>query len=277
MCNAIETFESLKEFANLPPNRICADCGDTGDSMKHFWVSTNLGIFICINCAGAHRALGTHVSQTVCLELDGLQNTAVIEHIMKIGNTIANVHWLSHGSSGVKKAHENIEQLRKDRKTMEKFIEAKYCGKEFAFNPSEIEYKANERKKIHNRRPSGAERVCAGVLRIRLLKGVSLHGERLVDAKPFLTFQCGANSVTSKVSSTLNPEWNQTLMMNLTQQNLMLSICCWDNNFVEGPNAALGFAEVAIGEFGFDVECKKTIKLDTQGEIHCIFELTPLE
>jgi stromal membrane-associated protein len=272
MTNTLGSFEGLKEFANQPPNRTCADCCDTGDSMKHFWCSTNLGIFICINCAGAHRALGTHVSQTVCLELDGIQSAAVIEHIMKIGNKVANIYWLSHGSRGVKKAQEHIELLRKDRKIMEKFIEAKYCGKDFTWNASELE---TERKP---RRPSGAERVCAGVLRIRVLKGVALNGDRKDEAKPFLTFQCGSNSVTSKVGSTLNPEWNQTLMMNLTQSNpKKLNICCWDSNFVVGPNGTLGFAEVAIDDIGFDVECKKIIKLDTQGEIHCIFELTPLE
>lgn len=52
---------------------------------------------------GAHRALGTHISQTICLELDGLENPLLIEHIIKIGNKLANQYWLSHGSRGNKK------------------------------------------------------------------------------------------------------------------------------------------------------------------------------
>jgi hypothetical protein len=45
-------LERLKAFSQTPNNRECADCGDTGESMTRTWVSTNLGVFLCINCAG---------------------------------------------------------------------------------------------------------------------------------------------------------------------------------------------------------------------------------
>jgi len=262
----------LKQFASEPANRICADCGDFGESMKHSWISTNLGVFICINCAGAHRSLGTHISQTICLELDSLENVAVIEHILKIGNVVANSYWLAHGSKGVKNAAKNhLERIRKDRRLTEKFIEAKYCGKDFSID--------SEPNSPTPRKISGASRICAGLLRIKLIKGTSLQGneEKQTKAKPFITFQCGNFSVTSRVSQTLNPEWNQTFMMNLDQPNLILNIGCWDSDFVQGMNGSFGFGKISTQEFVPNKECRRAVKLDTQGEIDCLFELTPLE
>lgn len=120
--------------------------------------------------------MGTHISQTACLELDGIQSVPLIEHILKIGNTVANAFWLSHGSKGtkastfskfqgVKQGYSNLEALRKDRKLMEKYIEAKYCGKDFNCDLLSVE-------KELPRRVSGASRVCFGVLRVKILKGL---------------------------------------------------------------------------------------------------------
>lgn len=40
-------------------NASCADCGAADPT----WASVNLGITICLACAGAHRRLGTHLSK----------------------------------------------------------------------------------------------------------------------------------------------------------------------------------------------------------------------
>jgi hypothetical protein len=34
------------------------------------WASINLGVLMCLRCSGAHRSLGTHVSQVRSLKLD---------------------------------------------------------------------------------------------------------------------------------------------------------------------------------------------------------------
>ena len=49
----------LHELANLPANRLCADCGRTDPR----WASYNLGVFVCVTCSGVHRSLGTHISK----------------------------------------------------------------------------------------------------------------------------------------------------------------------------------------------------------------------
>ena len=34
------------------------------------WASWNIGVFLCVNCAGIHRSIGVHVSKVKSLSLD---------------------------------------------------------------------------------------------------------------------------------------------------------------------------------------------------------------
>nr|CDS19399.1 GTP ase activating protein for Arf containing [Echinococcus granulosus] len=47
-------------------NRYCADCDAKGPR----WASWNLGVLLCIRCAGIHRGLGVHISKVKSLNLD---------------------------------------------------------------------------------------------------------------------------------------------------------------------------------------------------------------
>lgn len=47
-------------------NKYCADC----DSKGPRWASWNLGVFLCIRCAGIHRNLGVHISKVKSVNLD---------------------------------------------------------------------------------------------------------------------------------------------------------------------------------------------------------------
>jgi stromal membrane-associated protein len=67
-------------------NKICADC--SAKSMHIFglfvalllmkcgaradpsWASFNLGMFMCIDCSGIHRSLGTHITKVKSINLD---------------------------------------------------------------------------------------------------------------------------------------------------------------------------------------------------------------
>ncbi len=51
--------EVLAQLLKEEDNRYCADCDAKGPR----WVSWNLGVFLCIRCAGIHRNLGVHVSK----------------------------------------------------------------------------------------------------------------------------------------------------------------------------------------------------------------------
>jgi len=71
----------LRELVQEIPNKTCADCLAKGPR----WSSWNLGVFVCIRCAGIHRNLGVHISKVKSVDLDSW-SVEQIEQILKWGN-----------------------------------------------------------------------------------------------------------------------------------------------------------------------------------------------
>jgi Arf-GAP/coiled-coil/ANK repeat/PH domain-containing protein len=55
----------MTEIMTLEGNDVCADCLTENPS----WSSINMGLTLCINCSGFHRALGVHLSKVRSLTL----------------------------------------------------------------------------------------------------------------------------------------------------------------------------------------------------------------
>ncbi|XP_020668596.3 stromal membrane-associated protein 2 [Pogona vitticeps] len=66
-------------------NRYCADCQAKGPR----WASWNIGVFICIRCAGIHRNLGVHISRVKSVNLDQWTQEQ-IQCMQEMGNGKAN-------------------------------------------------------------------------------------------------------------------------------------------------------------------------------------------
>eukprot|EP01127_Copromyxa_protea_P015852 TRINITY_DN4626_c0_g1_i1.p1 TRINITY_DN4626_c0_g1~~TRINITY_DN4626_c0_g1_i1.p1 ORF type:complete len:277 (-),score=28.86 TRINITY_DN4626_c0_g1_i1:58-888(-) len=270
-------LQQLKSFSQQPYNRECADCGDTGEPMNRTWISTNLGVFLCINCAGVHRELGTHISNVMCLELDVWDNEHLIEHIMKIGNKVANQNWLAHGSPGLRRVY--LKALRSDRKLLTSFIEAKYTGKDFEM-PSSASLTATEflesAGQKEKQKASGAKRVCSGLLRAKLVKGVNLSAKGSDSSNPFISLSCADQTIESKVKNNPSPDFNQTLMLNIPEQNDgIVTIHCRDSNGDFG-STLLGSTTIRLDALGNGEECFMLLQFQPRGELVCIFEFTSL-
>ncbi|XP_011611352.1 stromal membrane-associated protein 1-like [Takifugu rubripes] len=74
----------LSKLLREEDNKYCADCEAKGPR----WASWNLGVFICIRCAGIHRNLGVHISRVKSVNLDQWTSEQ-IQSIQDMGNTKA--------------------------------------------------------------------------------------------------------------------------------------------------------------------------------------------
>ncbi|XP_051650376.1 stromal membrane-associated protein 2 [Manacus candei] len=99
-------------------NKFCADCQAKGPR----WASWNLGVFICIRCAGIHRNLGVHISRVKSVNLDQWTQEQ-IQCVQEMGNGKANRLYEAF-------LPENFRRPQTDQ-AVESFIRDKYEKKKY--------------------------------------------------------------------------------------------------------------------------------------------------
>ncbi|XP_076141736.1 stromal membrane-associated protein 1 isoform X3 [Alosa pseudoharengus] len=130
----------LSKMLREDDNKYCADCEAKGPR----WASWNLGVFICIRCAGIHRNLGVHISRVKSVNLDQW-TPEQMQSVQDMGNTRARQLYEAH-------LPENFRRPQTDQ-AVEFFIRDKYEKKKYydknAINGSikEREKKKDERKR----------------------------------------------------------------------------------------------------------------------------------
>ncbi|XP_071623763.1 stromal membrane-associated protein 2 isoform X2 [Heliangelus exortis] len=99
-------------------NKYCADCQAKGPR----WASWNIGVFICIRCAGIHRNLGVHISRVKSVNLDQWTQEQ-IQCVQEMGNGKANRLYEAY-------LPENFRRPQTDQ-AVESFIRDKYEKKKY--------------------------------------------------------------------------------------------------------------------------------------------------
>jgi len=78
----------LQKLLRDPGNVYCADCRIPNPT----WTSKNIGVFLCMNCAGVHRSLGTHITEVRSVTIDRWEE-AWVQTMTRNGNKIVNASY----------------------------------------------------------------------------------------------------------------------------------------------------------------------------------------
>jgi len=108
----------LSQMLRDEDNKYCVDCDAKGPR----WASWNLGIFLCIRCAGIHRNLGVHISRVKSVNLDSWTPEQVTS-LQQMGNSRARAVYEAY-------LPENFRRPQADS-PLETFIRAKYEHKKY--------------------------------------------------------------------------------------------------------------------------------------------------
>ncbi|XP_073337430.1 stromal membrane-associated protein 1-like isoform X3 [Pagrus major] len=108
----------LSKLLREDENKYCADCEAKGPR----WASWNLGVFMCIRCAGIHRNLGVHISRVKSVNLDQW-TPEQIQSMVDMGNRRAKQLYEAH-------LPESFRRPQTDQ-AVEVFIRDKYERKKY--------------------------------------------------------------------------------------------------------------------------------------------------
>lgn len=113
----------LLDLVRQPGNDVCADC--KGRAPR--WASWNLGIFICVQCAGVHRKMGVHISKVKSITLDTWTREQV-DRMKEMGNVKSNR--IFNPDEMRNRPPTNMEESERDSE-LEKYIRRKYEFRRF--------------------------------------------------------------------------------------------------------------------------------------------------
>lgn len=115
---------SLRSLWSRLENKRCADCREAGTD----WVSVNLGLFLCVRCAGVHRSLGTHISRVKSITMDAWlpEEVALLQ---ELGNKVGARLFESNMPKSVLRTpvytdQERTERIRRKYETLEYAVDA---------------------------------------------------------------------------------------------------------------------------------------------------------
>ncbi|XP_019952038.1 stromal membrane-associated protein 1-like isoform X12 [Paralichthys olivaceus] len=119
-------------------NKYCADCEAKGPR----WASWNLGVFMCIRCAGIHRNLGVHISRVKSVNLDQWTSEQ-IQSMVDMGNSRARQLYEAHLPESFRRPQTDqaVEVFIRD-----KYERKKYFDKEALTTAPQTECRASPKK-----------------------------------------------------------------------------------------------------------------------------------
>ncbi|XP_034052464.1 arf-GAP with SH3 domain, ANK repeat and PH domain-containing protein 2-like [Gymnodraco acuticeps] len=112
----------VEEVKRMSGNSCCCDCGAPDPT----WLSTNLGVLICIECSGIHREMGVHYSRIQSLDLDMLGTSELL-----LAKNVGNASFNEVMEADLSAPHVTKPDPSSDMQVRKDFIMAKYTEKRF--------------------------------------------------------------------------------------------------------------------------------------------------
>ncbi|CAL8314145.1 unnamed protein product [Lota lota] len=112
----------VAEVKRMSGNDCCCDCGAPSPT----WLSTNLGVLICIECSGIHREMGVHYSRIQSLDLDLLGTSELL-----LAKNVGNANFNDIMETGLSTMDVTKPIPSSDMQTRKDYITAKYTEHRF--------------------------------------------------------------------------------------------------------------------------------------------------
>lgn len=144
----------LSQMLKEDDNRFCVDC----DTKSPRWASWNLGIFICIRCAGFHRNLGVHISKVKSVNLDSW-TAEQIASMQAMGNNRGRAVYEANMPAGFRRSQTDsaLETFIRSKYEQRKWIAKDWIPPEITVSSDLIESESNQRR--HEPPPSDSRQV----------------------------------------------------------------------------------------------------------------------
>ncbi|XP_046385405.1 stromal membrane-associated protein 1-like isoform X2 [Ischnura elegans] len=145
----------LNQMLRDEDNKYCVDCDAKGPR----WASWNLGVFLCIRCAGIHRNLGVHISKVKSVNLDTWTPEQVV-CLQQMGNSRARAVYEANLPDGFRRPQSDS--------SLEAFVRAKYEARKYVARewvppqpPAKVDWdkelEAEAKKKREAKRRGGSQ------------------------------------------------------------------------------------------------------------------------
>ncbi|XP_057453705.1 probable ADP-ribosylation factor GTPase-activating protein AGD11 isoform X2 [Lotus japonicus] len=237
----------LSNLMNQSGNKFCADCG----TPEPKWVSSSLGVFICIKCSGIHRSLGVHITKVVSLKLDEWTDEQV-DALEKLGgNTSLNRKYEACLPSNMKKPkpHSSIEERSEFIRRKYELLQFMECGDNLscqivpsqgrsltlAHSSSSCHHPPMD-KKHYEKKPTKHH--------IGLTFRNS-RGRKDSEHKSSSKRSTSLSVKTRVIRNNLNPVWNESLMLSIPENIPPLKVLVYDKDTFTTDDF-MGEAEIDI-------------------------------
>lgn len=237
----VDNEEFITALTRIPGNTMCCDCS----SQEYLtWASSNVGVVVCNECVGGHRALGEHISEARSLKMD-MWTPEMQQVMLSHGNNLMNAQLEAHPVTRDFKPQPDSPLEHKQAYVRSKYANGAFC----ATGSGQMEQWQCSPAKQAN---VSAGQVNAGICVVKVVKATNLvKADMFGKSDPYVVVEHGSTSVKTKViKKTLNPEWNETLTLNIGISDLdkPIQFQVWDWDKVSKDDK-IGNCSISFHEF----------------------------